>query len=139
MIYTCCLRVAGNLGILVVSFLVASAFAVQNSYIDGAIVGVQKKANTRVLYYIVNTPVTRDDPYYEVQVKLKDTLYTAQYTPRHADDTFPEEYRPETAVQARVEKRHLYVKRAGGDDLDLVIVKRPERVKGTTEPSPAKQ
>ena len=125
---------------LVVSVLVSTAFAVLGSYVDGSIVNVQKKVNTRVLYYIVNTPVTRDDPYYEVQMRVKDTVYTAQYTPRHEDDSILEDYRPETKVQARVEKRHLFLKRGDGNDLDLIIVKRApaEKGKGMTDAVPVK-
>jgi hypothetical protein len=128
------------LGLLVVTVLFSVAFGVQGSYLDGSVIDVQKKANTRVLYYIVNTPVTRDDPYYEVQLRLKDTVYTAQYTPRHEEDSFLEDYKPETKVQARVEKRHLFLKREGGNDLDLVIVKRApaEKGKGTEDAAPAK-
>ena len=43
---------------LIVTVLLSMAFAVQGSYLDGSIIDVQKKANTRVLYYIVNTPVS---------------------------------------------------------------------------------
>ena len=98
------------LGFPIVIVLVSMAFAVQGAYLDGTIVDVQKKANTRMLYYIVNTPVTKDDPYYELQIKVKDTVYTAQYTPRHEDDTLMNDYKPDTPVQARIEKRHLFLK-----------------------------
>jgi hypothetical protein len=126
---------------LIVVFLFGSAFAVQNPYLDGTIVDVQKRVNTRVLYYIVNTPVTRDDPYYEIRVNVQGTVYTAQYTPRHADDTFLDEYASETKIQAKVEKRHLFLKQHSGNDLDLIIVKRgsAEKGKGTADAIPAKQ
>ncbi len=126
------------LGFPIVIVLVSMAFAVQGAYLDGTIVDVQKKVNTRTLYYIVNTPVTKDDPYYELQIKVKDTVYTAQYTPRHEDDTLMNDYKPDTPVQARIEKRHLFLKREGGNDLDLVIVKRASagKGKGTAEALP---
>jgi hypothetical protein len=130
-----------NLGFPVVIVLVSMAFAVQGAYLDGTIVEVQKKANTRVLYYIVNTPVTKDDPYYEVQVKVKDTVYTAQYTPRHEDDSLMNDFKPDTPVQARVEKRHLFLRREGGNDLDLVILKRAsaDKEKRTADALPAQK
>lgn len=129
------------LGFPVVVILISIAFAVQGAYLDGTVVDVQKKVNTRVLYYIVNTPVTKDDPYYEVQVRVKGALYTAQYTPRHAEDSVMDDLKPETAVQARVEKKHLFLKREGGTDLDLVIVKRAsaETGKGTADALPAQK
>jgi hypothetical protein len=124
MIYTVASGMKRLFGFSSAIVLVSMTFAAQGAYLDGTIVDVQKKANTRVLYYVVNTPVTKDDPYYEVQVKVKDTVYTAQYTPRHEDDSLMNDYRPGAPVQARIEKRHMFLKREGGNDLDLVIVKR---------------
>lgn len=125
----------------VATVLFSMAFAVQGSYLGGTIVDVQKKAKTRVLYYIVNTPVTKDDPYYEVQVRVKDMLYTAQYTPRHEDDSLMDDFKAETPVQARIEKRHLFLRREGGIDLDLVIVKRTsaDKRKGMADALPSRK
>jgi hypothetical protein len=119
--------------LLVLTALLPMAFGVEGSYMVGSVIDVQKKANTRVLYYVVNTPVTREDPYYEIQVRVQNTLYTGQYNPRHEDDTLLEDFKPDTQVKARVEKRHLFLKHEGGNDLDLVIVKRApiEKGKGT--------
>ncbi len=36
-----------------------------NTFLD-KIITVEKKFHERVLYYLVNTPVTQDDPYYEL-------------------------------------------------------------------------
>ncbi len=55
--------------------LAAVAQAVEKPYQTGKIVDVQRKVETRVLYYLVNTPVTQDDPYYEVSVRLGTTVY----------------------------------------------------------------
>jgi len=128
------------LGFLAVVVLVTPLFAVEGSYLDGTVVDVQKKVGTRVLYYIVNTPVTRDDPYYEVQVRVRSTLYTARYMPIHEDDSFAADYVPDSKIQARVDKRHLFLKRVGGNDFDLIIVKRApaEPEKATADGAPAR-
>jgi hypothetical protein len=96
---------------------------VEKAYVAGKILDIQQKARTRVLYYLVNTPITQDDPYYEVSVKVGDTNYVGEYTPRHTDDTLPEDWKPETPVQARIEKHHIFLKRPGGGDVQLVILK----------------
>jgi hypothetical protein len=97
---------------------------------------VQQKVNTRVLYYQVNTPVTQDDPYYEVSVQLGDTTYVGQFTPRHASDTLPEDLVVAADVEARIEKRHMFLKRPSGLEMDLPIVKKFPS-KPATESKPA--
>ncbi len=97
--------------------------AVEKQYRTGKMIKVEQKAHTRILYYLVNTPVTQDDPYYEVWVQFRDVIYVGEYTPRHAADTVPEEWKAGAEVQARLEKHHIYVKGPGGADWNLVIVR----------------
>ena len=125
---------------LVFLFTVASAVsAVQRPYEDGKVMDIQQKMNTRVLYYQVNTPITQDDPYYEVSVLVGSTIYVGQYTPRHSSDTLPDDLTVSSPVQVRTEKRHMFLKRPGGSELDLVITKRvaakPGDVKTPASPS----
>ena len=98
--------------------------AVTNQYQKGKIVDVEQKVNTRVLYYQVNTPVTQDDPYYEISVQLGDTTYVGQFTPRHASDSLPEDLVVSADVEARIDKRHMFLKRPSGAELDLPVVKK---------------
>lgn len=105
---------------------------VEKPFSTGRIISIEPKMHTKVLYYLVNTPVTQDDPYYEVSIQLKDMVYVAEYEPRHAADGLPDDFKADAAVQARVEKRHLYVKRPSGLEMDLIIV-------GKTAASPAEK
>jgi hypothetical protein len=73
---------------------------------------------------VVNTPVTKDDPYYEVSIQFSDIIYDAEYTPRHASDTVPDEWTAGSEIQARVDKRHISVQQPSGVIWNLVIVKR---------------
>ncbi|MBZ5572235.1 MAG: hypothetical protein LAO09_10205 [Acidobacteriia bacterium] len=109
---------------LLLACLVPSSYGVQKQYATGKIVAVEQKANTKVLYYLVNTPVTQDEPYYEVSVQLKDTIYLGQYTPWHAKETLPEEWEPGFTVPVRIDGRHLILKRPSGVDMEFVILKR---------------
>ena len=60
-------------------FLGATA---RKQYVDGTIIEkVQQKTTTRVLYYQVDTPITRDDPYYEISVQIKDKVYFGRHIP----------------------------------------------------------
>lgn len=99
--------------------------ALEKQYQTGKIVDVQQKTNTRVLYYQVDTPITKDEPYFEVSVQLKDTIYVGDYTPRHSADTLPEEWNlPQAEVRLRLEKHYMFLTRPTGGELEFVIIKR---------------
>ena len=99
-------------------------FAAVKTIQTGKIVLVEEKTNTRILYYLVDTPVTKDDPYYEVTVNLGDTQYLGIYTPRHKDDLLPPEWLPGAAVQLRMEEKQMILITPTGRDVDFAIEKR---------------
>ena len=109
------------LGVVAISGL----HAAEKLYDTGKIIDIQQKMTTRVLYYQVNTPITKDEPYYEVSVQIKDTIYIGDYTPRHSADTLPDEWNvPGAEVRVRLEKHHMFLTRPTGTELQFVIVKR---------------
>src|ERR1022692_4901619 len=111
--------------LLLVAVLIPGLWAVEKQYQTGKIVDVQQKTNTRVLYYQVNTPVTKDEPYFEVSVQVKDTVYVGEYPPRHSADTLPEEWNlPQAEVRLRLEKHYMFLTRPAGTELQFVITKR---------------
>ena len=122
---------------LVLLGLALDLLGVEPQYQVAVLLSVERKINTRVLYYIVNTPITKDEPYYEVSLRLKDTLYIARYTPRHPNDTLPDGWKAGSSVQARIEGHYLFIQRPGESDWKLLITKR-KAVKATEEnPPPA--
>src|SRR5439155_8121118 len=116
-------RIPVRIVTLLILLTLPALFAVEKQYEAGKILDVQQKARTRTLYYLVNTPVTRDEPYYELTVQVKDIVYVAEYTPRHSADTLPDDWRTGTEIQLKADKRHLLVKRPGEAQADLVVVK----------------
>ena len=121
--------------------LAAEKKMVPRHYETGKIVDIQQKVNTRILYYVVNTPVTKDEPYFEISVQLKDQVYVGKYTPRHADEQLPEDWTTGAPVQSRVDEHHLYLRRPSGLEMDLYIVKHkaaPAEV-SSPEAAPAKK
>ncbi len=108
---------------LVVCSLALSLSAAEKQYETGKIVDVQQKTTTRILYYQVDTPITKDDPYYELSVQVKNTLYLGKYVPRHADDTLPVEWQPGAEVDLRVDSHHMYLRKPSGVEVELAIVK----------------
>jgi len=111
--------------LLVAAVAIPGLPAAEKLYQTGNIVEVQQKTTTRVLYYQVNTPITKDDPYYEVSVRVKDTIYVGDYIPRHSADTLPEEWNvPQAEVRLRLEKHSMFLTRPVGTELQFVITKR---------------
>jgi len=123
--------------LLLLIYFVPFSYGVQKRYATGKIIAVEQKANTKVLYYLVNTPVTQDEPYYEVSVQLNDTIYLGQYTPWHAKETLPEEWEPGFPVPVQIDGRHLIVKRPSGVDMEFVILKRTAVKAEPKVPAPA--
>jgi hypothetical protein len=99
--------------------------AAEKEYVPGQIVTVEKKFHERVLYYLVNTPVTQDDPYYELSLRSGDVLLLTEFTPRHAADELPEGWKGGSKVEMKVtDKHHVMVRQSDGVELQLLIVKR---------------
>jgi hypothetical protein len=130
--------------LLLVSVGSTGGYAASKQYDTGTIMNVEQKVHTRVLYYQVNTPITKDDPYYEISVQVKDTIYIGEYNPRHSADTLPEEWNvPRAEVRVRVEKRSIYLIRPTGTEVQVMIEKRVPApappAKTTTDPAPSRK
>jgi len=129
-----------------VLFLAAIAIpqlhAAEKLYQTGKIVDIRKRTKSRILYYQVDTPVTKDEPVYEVSVLIKDEIYVGQYAPRHSSDSLPEEWNaPQAEVRLRLEKHYMFLTRPAGTELQFVITKRiaaPPAQKISEAPSPKK-
>jgi len=131
------MRLVTILGLVVFTALVPlSVGAVERQYQAATVVGIQPKTNTRVLYYVVNTPITKDEPYYEISM-LKDTIYLSRCTPRHADEELPEEWNIGSTVEARVDAHHLFLKQPAGTEMELVVTKRTTVAPAQKNPEPA--
>jgi hypothetical protein len=114
--------------------------AAEKLYQTGKIVDVQQKKTTRVLYYQVDTPITKDEPYYEVPVQVKDTIYVGDYSPHHSADTLPEEWNvPQAEVRARLENDYMFLLRPAGAELQFVIAKRIAAVPAQKISEPSSQ
>jgi hypothetical protein len=131
-------RILTTAAILMVWVSSAHLYAAQMPFEKGRIVTVEKKFHERVLYYLVNTPVTQDDPYFEVSLQLGDSILLTEYTPRHAADDLPEGWKENAVVQMRVtDKHHVSVKQGDGVELDLIITKRMPAPTQAEAPAPS--
>ena len=121
-------------------FLLSSShlYAAEKQYEPGRIVTVEKKFHERVLYYLVNTPITQDDPYYEITLQVDNIVLLTEFTPRHAADDLPDGWKDNAEVRMKVtDKHHVWVKQDGGMELQLLIVKRMPATTPSAAPEPA--
>jgi hypothetical protein len=131
-------RILPSAVLLVVLFSSAGLYAAEKTFEAGRIVTVEKKFHERVLYYLVNTPVTQDDPYYEVSLQLGNMILESEFTPRHAADELPEGWKENSEVQMKVtDKHHVSVKQGDGIELQLIVVKRVPAPTEATAPAPS--
>jgi hypothetical protein len=113
-----------NIAILgLILFVFSHLYAVERTFESGKILSVETKQHTRILYYLVNTPITQDDPYYEVTVRVNDVVYVGDYTPVHPKQRLPDDWRVDGLIQARAEKHRIFLKQPGEPELQLIIVK----------------
>lgn len=109
--------------LICVIFLPLALNAAESAYQVGRIVNIQQKTRSRVLYYQVDTPITQDDPYYEISVQFKNVVYTGEYTPRHAADTLPDDWKTGTDIKIRLEKHYMFLVRPEGREMQLRLIK----------------
>jgi hypothetical protein len=123
---------------LLIVLLHLNAGAAEKQYQKGQIVDLQQKTNTRILYYIADTPITKDEPYFELSVQSGSVLYLGKYVPRHADEILPAEWQPGATVEMRTDAHELYLRKYSGVEIEFAIVKRTAIAKSdTNKPSTA--
>ena len=114
-----------SFALLALSFLLAlPVWAVEHQYSAGKIVDVQRKTREKVNMYLVNTPVSTEVPYFEITLRLNQTDYTAEFTPRHDNEELPADWTAGADVSMRLEKHYVFLKRSDSAELRWLITKR---------------
>ena len=102
----------------------ASSFAVESTYFPLTILRAELKTRDRVVYWVVNTPLYREDPYFEVAVRAAGTVVVAERDPRNSREVLLEDWKPGARVQGRVDKHHLFLRRPNGTEVRFIITRR---------------
>jgi len=105
----------------------ARSFAVESGPLALTIIRAEIKTRDRVLYWVVNTPIYREDPYFEVAVRAAGTVVIAEREPRNSHEMLPEDWKPGAVVQGRVDKRHLFLRRPNGTEVRFIITRRNKK------------
>ena len=104
----------------------AVAFAVENGVLTLTIIRAEVKTRDRLVYWVVNTPLYHEDPYFEVAVRAPGTnvMIVAERDPEMRGEMLPQDWKPGELVEGRVDKHHLYLKRPNGIEMRFIITRR---------------
>jgi len=102
----------------------ARSFAVEGGYLALTIVRAEQKTRDRVVAYVVNTPIYQEDPYFEVAVRAGETVIVGEREPANRREMLPEYWKSGAAVQGRVDKHHLFLRRSNGTEVRFIITRR---------------
>ena len=100
------------------------SLAVESTDFPLTIVRAEVKTRDRVVYWVVNTPLYHEDPYFEVAVRTAGTVLVGEREPRNAHEMLPQDWKPGARVQGRVDKHHLFLRRPNGTEVRFIITRR---------------
>ena len=101
----------------------ARSFAVESTYFPLTIVRAELKTRDRVVYWVVNTPLYREDPYFEVAVRAAGTVVVGEREPQNSHEMLPQDWKPGARVQGRVDKHHFILRRPNGTEVRFIITR----------------
>jgi len=105
-------------------FTTAVRAAQKAHYSQGKLMQVEHKTREKVTMYHVNNPLATEVPYYQITVRIDQTDYRAEYTPRHPEEELPDGWVNGADVMVRVDKHQLFLKRPDGSELEWLLLKR---------------
>jgi hypothetical protein len=109
---------------LLLTVVTGAAWAVESGSQAFIIIRAEQKTRDQVVYWVVNTPLYHEYPYFEVEARAGDVILVGEYELRHASEMLPDSWSPGAIVRGRLERRNLYLRRPDGTNAKFVIVKR---------------
>lgn len=111
-----------SLALVCVSTLAVGA--AQGAWQSGRIVEVRRSVESKPLYWIANTPVTKDETTYTISVHLGQKLLVGIYTLDKSHRDPPAEWVRGRPVKIQLDRDDMYLKPLAGYDVKLRIAKR---------------
>ncbi len=119
----------------VVLSLPGTMWAVEKAEQTGTVVTVERKINSRVLGYVVNSPIIREEPYYEIGLESEGFFFLGQYDPRTPEEELPDTWAVGKTLRMRVRGHRILLERAGRSEAELTLLKhKPLSPAGETKP-----
>ena len=112
------------LSVLAVFALSLSAWSADDGWQAARIEDVQRNVDTQTMYWVANTPVTRDEITYRITVHYKNKMITGLYSPSRSQPAPPEEWTKDRLVKVRIVDDSLHLKAMSGDEFKTHIAKR---------------
>jgi PEGA domain len=113
-----------HLRLLLVLCLATQLWSADENWQAARIVDVQKNVDSQTMYWVANTPVTRDVTTYRISVHHKDKILIGAYTASRSQPPPPEEWSRDRLVKLRLEGDNMYLLARSGDEFKLPIAKR---------------
>jgi hypothetical protein len=101
----------------------ARCFGVEGGVLSLTIVRAEQKTRDRVVYYVVNTPLYHEDPYFEVAVRTGRTVIVGEREPRNTAEMLPQDWKPGAIIRGRVDGPHLFLQRPNGSEMRFIITR----------------
>jgi PEGA domain len=98
--------------------------ASQGGWQSGRIVEVRKTVDSKPIYWLVNTPVTKNEITYTIAVHLGQKILVGVYTLDRLQGAPPDQWVRGRPVKVQLDVDNMYLKPLSGDEIKLRIVKR---------------
>lgn len=98
--------------------------AVKDAWERGRVVEVRKSVESKPLYWIANTPITKDETSYTIMIQLGPKLLVGVYTLDKSHAAPPDQWVRGWPVKVRVDNDDMYLEALSGESVKLRIVKR---------------
>jgi hypothetical protein len=100
------------------------SFGVEGTYFPLTIIRAGQKTRDRIVYWVVDTPLYHEDPYFEVAVRTSRAEVVAEREPQSRYELLPEEWKPGVIIQGRLDQHHLFLRRPNGTEVRFIITHR---------------
>ena len=112
--------------------LLSAALAASSQYQTGKLLSITDSRSNREVSNASNgSVVTVTDVEYRFSVQLGDMIYIGSYWPRWRWSYTPIDFVVNDPVEAKIDGKHMYIKRPGGKELKTDVIQRVH-----TTPSP---
>ena len=102
----------------------AVCFGVERGPLSLTILSANQKTRDRIVYYVVNTPLYHEDPYFEVAVRAGESTLVGEREPRNSAERLPVDWKPGVVVRGRVDGHHIFLQRSNGTEVRFIITRR---------------
>jgi hypothetical protein len=97
----------------------------QANYLAGTLIDIQKNVETTPRVWLWNTVVAASETVrYQLRIRVGNQIYVSEYVPLiQPDGGLPVSWKPNSALELRIEKHSLFVRLSYGGEIETRIMK----------------